>query len=118
MHSEKKLEYVVIHLRIKSTEEIIRPSSERRPLIIDEKAPVSNGRNLADIFVIFRNDNFAFLNRLRIGKPYPGTDTHEFGNPEEAVDRSSLITSGDHQHVFTVCAYGSKKKHFPFSTNI
>ena len=88
---------MLVALRIKSAEALITPVAESRPLIVDEESSKSDRRLLRGIFIFCRDRKSGFPLRHDIQPVDKRRHAQFLRQGEQAIHRSALIGSGDHE---------------------
>ena len=94
--SQDQLEDVHVHLAVDAAELLLRPTGERRRLVVEEDAAVFHRRAIVDQSHRTHVDGVAMHSR-HVGPPVPGRHADLLRQLVDAVDRAALVAAGDDQ---------------------
>ena len=97
--AQQQLEHVRIHLGVEAAEFRARPAGQRRFLVVDEDAPVLDGRRPLHPGARQGVQRRPVAGR-DVGPPMPRRHADLFGDLVDAVDGAALVAAGDHQGPF------------------
>ena len=113
--------FVKFRCRLGTSKFFLRPISETRLFIVNEKSTVAHTWLFGNCLYLLIKYNFFFLFRHGISPEHPRRDTDFLRNVKHPVSCAPLITSRDHKYIFPLFRHifeAENPIHFFFASNL